>query len=301
MPINAGPEYFAAQKKYLSAQTLQEKIFYTEELIRTAPKHKGSENLLKELKTRLKKLKQQSKKSKKSGVAKKGIRKEGFQCALIGPPNSGKSSLLAKLTNAKPEIQPYPFTTTEPEIGTLDYGGVKAQIIDLPSIGSENFESSIVHTADCLLIVLENIQQLEEAYSHIKNPKASKIITINKTDLLSDNDLRKLNATLKSKKINGLAISCTTNHNIEQLKEKIFRQMHVIRVYTKEPGKPKTSLPITLPENSTVKDAAESIRKSFSHQIKETRLTGPSSKFPNQRIGLTHKLKDLDTVEFHTK
>lgn len=77
--------------------------------------------------------------------------------------------------------------------------------------------------------------------------------------------------------------------------------MSVIRIYTKEPGKPVSQIPATLPEGSTIKDVAESILKGFSQKVKETRLTGPSSKFPNQRVGLSHILKDLDIVEFHTK
>jgi ribosome-interacting GTPase 1 len=76
--------------------------------------------------------------------------------------------------------------------------------------------------------------------------------------------------------------------------------MDSIRVFTKEPGKPRTEDPIVLSKNSTVKDVAEKILKGFSKKVKETRVTGPSSKFPNQKVGLSHILKDLDIVEFHT-
>ncbi len=76
--------------------------------------------------------------------------------------------------------------------------------------------------------------------------------------------------------------------------------MDVIRVYTKEPGKPHSPLPIVLPLHATVQQVAENIRKGFSQKIREIRLTGPSSKFPNQKVGLAHHLKDKDIVEFHT-
>jgi ribosome-interacting GTPase 1 len=53
-----------------------------------------------------------------------------------------------------------------------------------------------------------------------------------------------------------------------------------------------------LNENSTVKDVAEKIFHGLSRNVKETRVTGPSSKFPNQKVSLEHTLKDRDIVEF---
>lgn len=302
MPINASYEYYNAEKIYLDAKTLPEKIHALEELIKVAPKHKSSENLLKELRTRLKKLKEKQEKSKKIGKpSKKGIRKEYFQCVIIGLPNSGKSSLLAKLTNAQPKISPYPFATSYPEIGTMDYQGVKAQIIDLPSIGSEALDQGLINTADCLLIVIKELSDLQKISPYLAKSQGSKIIVISKTDLLSNEEQRKLEETLKSKKLPGILVSSITNQNIELLKEKILKAMRIIRIFTKEPGKPATKEPIVLPENSTIKDVAESILKGFSKKVKETRLTGPSSKFPNQIVSLSHICKDLDIIEFHIK
>ena len=302
MPINASYEYFNAEKAYLEAKTIDEKIQKLEELIKAAPKHKSSENLLKELRTRLKKLQEKKEKSKKSGKStKKSIRKEGFQCVILGLPNSGKSSLLTKLTNAQPKISPYAFTTSQPEIGTMLYQEVKAQIIDLPSIGSENLDQGLINTADCTILVIEYLNDLEKITPYLSKNQGQKIIAINKSDLLNNEQQRKLEATIKSKKLNAILISTITNQNIELLKQRIFEQMHVMRIYTKEPGKPLSNIPFILKENSTVKDIAESILKGLSNKIKETRITGPSSKFPNQKVGLSHILKDKDIIEFRTR
>jgi ribosome-interacting GTPase 1 len=54
-------------------------------------------------------------------------------------------------------------------------------------------------------------------------------------------------------------------------------------------------------EDSNIKDVAEKILKGLSKRIKETRIWGPSSKFPGQIVGLNHKLKDLDVVELKTR
>jgi hypothetical protein len=301
MPVNAGYEYFNAEKKYLAAQTLEEKIAALEEMIRAAPKHKSSENFVSELKNRLRGLIEKKEKSRKTGKSTlKAIKKEGFQCVLLGLPNSGKSLLLSKLTNAKPKISLHPFTTTAPEIGTMDYQGVKSQIVDLPSIGSDFFDIGIVNTADCIILVVETIQDIEKIRPLLTKSYGKQLIVINKVDLLSNEQLRKFQETIKSKRIPGILISAETGAGIEELKERIFQNMNSIRIYTKEPGKSPSPNPVVLKQGSTVKDIAESIRNGFSKTVKESRVTGPSSKFPNQKVGLEHVLKDKDIVEFKT-
>ncbi|MBI2632544.1 50S ribosome-binding GTPase [Candidatus Pacearchaeota archaeon] len=302
MPINASYEYINAEKVYLNSKTLAEKINALREMIKTAPKHKSSENLLAELKTRLKKYLEKQEKSKKVGKSSvKGIRKEGFQVILLGPTNSGKSSLLSRLTNAHPIVSQYPFTTKIPDIGIMDYQGVKAQIVDLPSIGNELLDLGIVNTADLILIVLEKIDDYERVNQYTSKSYGKKIIVINKADKLSEQELRRLEEKIKSKRLNALIISSITDYNTNKLKEVIFQSMNIIRVYTKEPHKSPSNIPVILSQYSTVKEAAESIRKGFSLQVKETHITGPSSKFPNQKVGLSHILKDKDIIEFHMK
>ncbi len=301
MPINAGYEYFNAEKKYLAAQTLEEKISTLRELIKAAPKHKSSENLLAELKTRLKKFLEKSEKNASVGKGKKGIRKEGFQVILVGLPNSGKSMLLSKLTNAVPVTSSSPFTTTEPNVGTMHYEGVYAQIVDLPAITGKDFDMSILHTADLVITLLDKMEDLLLFERTLEHCKGKRLIVINKIDLLDNEGLRKLEARLKSKKADFVLISALKGTGIDTLKQKIFSYMDVIRVYTKEPGKAPSNIPIVLSTRRTVKDAAESIYKGFSKIIVETKLTGPSGKFANQKVGLSHVLKDRDVLEFKTR
>ncbi len=301
MPINAGYEYFNAEKRYLEAQTLEEKIAGLKEMIKTAPKHKGTENLLSELKTRLKKFTEKAEKTASVGKGKKGIRKEGFQVILVGLVNSGKSSILTKLTNASPVISTSPFTTKEPQIGTMYYEGVSAQIVDLPAVNGKDFDFSLLHTANCVLIVLEKMEDYSYFEKFIGRAAGAKIFVFNKTDLFDTNSLRKLEAQLRSKRLDFVLVSALNGTGFEQLKKRIFEHMHVIRIYTKEPGKPVSAQPVVLPEQSNVKDVAESIYKGFSKQIVETRLTGPSGKFANQRVGMAHVLKDKDVLEFRAR
>lgn len=304
MPINAHPDYIAAEGEYLQANTLEEKIEKLKKMIALAPSHKGSENLRAQLKTRLKKFQEQLQKQKKSGKSSKvGIRKEDMQTVIVGKTNSGKSSLLNLLTNASPKISENKFTTNQPSIGMMNYNSVQIQLIEIPATDSEFYDKGIVYTADVVLIVATSLEDLNDLLDILKT-QGKKIIVINKSDLLNENEKRKLRATLKSKCKNypSTLISVKTHENIEELKNKLFQSFNKLRIYTKEPGKePDKNRPMILEPDSTVKDCAEKILKGFSQRIKQIKIWGPSSKFPGQIVGMKHKVKDMDVVEFKTK
>ncbi len=303
MPINAHPEYIAAEKEYYKAETPEEKLKALENMISVLPGHKGAENLRAQIKLRYKKLKEKMAKEKKSGKSKKvGIKKEDLQAVIIGKTHSGKSSFIALNTNAKPEIADYDFVTRYPVVAMMDYKGVGIQLIEVPAVGSEYYDRGIVNSADVILIIVESIEQIKEIEKIIERAPGKKIFIFSKIDLLSEEEKRKVIATLSSKKYNFILVSLKNKEGIEQLKEKLFQSFGKMRVYTKEPGKEKSSnRPIILEPEKNVKDVAEKILKGFSQKIKETRIWGPSSKYPGQVVSLQHKLKDMDTVEFRTK
>ncbi|MEW6222848.1 MAG: GTPase [Candidatus Hadarchaeota archaeon] len=140
MPTNVSPEYIKAEQKYQQARTIEEKIAATEELIRAAPKHKGTEKLLSTLKRRLAKLRREleekrERRSGRGGGQPFAVKKEGAaQVALVGMPNSGKSTLLRMLTSAKPEVTDHPFATTEPVPGMMQFEDVQIQLVEIPAI-----------------------------------------------------------------------------------------------------------------------------------------------------------------------
>lgn len=302
MPINAHPDYLAAEKEYLSAQNLEDKLKALEKMISRSPSHKGAENLRAQLKTRYKKLKEQIVRSKKSGKSiKTGIKKGEMQAVIIGTTNTGKSSLLSRLTNAKPKIAESKFTTNYPIIGMMNYANTGIQLIEIPAIESEYYDRGLVNTADTILILITDLGQIDKINKELDKAYGRRIIIFNKADLLTEQEKRKISATLCSKKHNFILISTRTKENFDELKKKIFQSFNKIRIYTKEPNKEKTEKPIILEPNSTIKDVAEKILKGLSNKVRETKIWGPSSKFPGQKVGLQHKLKDLDVVEFKTR
>ncbi len=260
-----------------------------------------SEILTISIDSKLKEKIETEKKIKKSSRAGTGIKKEDMQAVIIGKTKSGKSSLLSLLTNAKPEITEYDFATKIPVIGIINYNGVGIQLIEVPAIESEYYDKGIVNSADTILILVTDLGQISEIEKNIEKASGKRIIIFNKIDLLSESEKRKIFATLQSRKYNFILISAETGENIEQLKEKLFQSFGKIRIYTKEPGKEKSNRPIILNPDSTVKDVAEKILKGFSNKIKETRIWGPSSKYPGQVVGLAHIMKDLDVIEFKTR
>ena len=162
MPANLSPEYKDAQEKFRRAREPQEKLECLREMLRTIPKHKGTEHLQAEIKTRIKEL------TDESGGARKGavrggpdltVRHEGAaQVALVGPPNVGKSSLHARLTHSHAVVGPYPFSTKHPQPGMLAHEDVQFQLVDLPPVAADYFEpwmSGTLHNADAVALVVD--------------------------------------------------------------------------------------------------------------------------------------------------
>ena len=163
MPINASPHFDRAQSEYEKAQTTEQKIRCLKKMLVLAPKHKGAENLNKQLKTRLKKLRFSHEKEKKSGKSSfKGIKKEDMQAAIIGKTNTGKSSIISLLTHAKPKITPHNFATTHSVVGMMGYEGTSIQLIEVPAFGSDYYDRGVVNTADTRVILVDKLEDILE-------------------------------------------------------------------------------------------------------------------------------------------
>ena len=166
MPANLPPEAKAKYAKYLDARTTEEKIHALEEFISAVPKHKGTENLMLWAKKKLAQLRQELEEEKRRRKAGGGgisymVQKAGAaQVAVLGPPNSGKSTLVSSLTGAKTVVADYPFATRLPVPGMLRYEDIQIQLVDTPSLMMDAPESSwnsrvigLARNADALILV----------------------------------------------------------------------------------------------------------------------------------------------------
>ena len=297
---NQSPQYQKAEAMFLAAKTEEDRLYWLDEMIRECPKHKSAEKMLAQLRTRRKKLLEKIETGKKKGKSTKhGIKKEEMQAVIVGFTNTGKSSLISLLTKVTPAIAPYNFTTKQPVVGMINFHSAQIQIIEVPAFGSEFYNRGLVNSADVILILVTDGDQIKKIEDGLHKTNGEKILVFNVKEEEGLN-LRKIEATLKSRKYNFVIISTQSGEGIEELKEKIFHGCKKIRVFTKEPRKQKSENPLILEREASVKLVAEKIFKDIS-KIKETKIWGPSSKFPGQIVGFNHELKDLDVVEFKTR
>src|SRR5262245_14860896 len=163
MAVNLPPQYHDAEARYKKAQTPEDKLAALKEMWVILPKHKASEKVQADLKTKISELTDQIEHARTAPKkAAHGLykfpRQGAGQVVLLGPPNAGKSLLMTKLTKATPAVAPYPFTTREPVPGMMDYEDVRVQLIDLPPVTAEHFEhfiTDITRAADAAVLFLD--------------------------------------------------------------------------------------------------------------------------------------------------
>jgi len=329
MPANLTPDYQAAEERYRQADTIDEKIEALREMLATIPKHKGTEKLQGDIKRRLSKALLEQTQRHRSGARRHDpshIPREGAgQIALIGPPNTGKSSLLAAITNARPDIAEYPFSTHTPQPGMMTYEDVQVQIIDTPPLAHEPFDFlqvNIARNADGILLLIDPMD--EEGLEHAEMigrfltrcrvvPEGRPIpeelgtaarvmpvhLAINKSELDPEGEMTALLHEAIGKDLPIHRISVANHWGLGEVREALFALLRVLRVYAKEPGKkPDMSRPFIVKMGATVLDLAELIHKDFASNFRFARLWG-SARFDGQPVERNHPLADRDVVEIH--
>lgn len=325
MPANLPPPYLKAEERYRAARTPEEKIAALEEMLRIIPKHKGTDRLQGDLKARLAKLRQSPK--QKGGVrAAHLVPREGAgQIALVGPPNSGKSTLLGALTHADPVVAEYPYSTREPQPGMMAFEDVAIQLVDLPPVSPEHVEPWVfdcIRRADVVWAVLDADSALEDwettdgllrrkriLLHPFEEPpsdeSAAGMLPLPALLLLTGLDRPGAEETLSAfRELAGegwtvLGTAATEGRGLEAVRKRTFQALGVMRVYTKEPGKDADlQRPFTLPHGATVEDLAERIHKEVLAQLRFAKLWGPGV-FDGQRVQTDHVLQDGNVVELH--
>jgi len=312
MPANLSPDYLDAERDYKSAVTPAEKIDALQRMLATIPKHKGTEKMQADIKRRLAEVRKDSQKKGASHTTPFYlVRKEGAgQAALVGPPNSGKSQLLAALTHAHVEVADYPFTTRLPQPGMMMYEDVQVQLLDLPPISDEFNEPwlpQVLRAATiCILVidpcdaeVLDQIESIVERLERWRVPPP-KLLAANKCDLDDGGGNFAALEDLYGARYRMLPVSALTGVNLDGFARAVFEALAVVRVYTKVPGKKaELATPYILRRGETVLDAARHVHKDFAEQLKFARLYRLDGGRDGLMVERNHVVQDRDILEFH--
>jgi ribosome-interacting GTPase 1 len=326
MPANLPPAYHSAEQRFREARTPDEKIAALEEMLAIMPKHKGTDRLQGDIKARIAKLrKQEGKKGARKGLGFM-VRREGAgQVALVGPANTGKSSIVARLTKARPEVASYPYTTREPVPGMMPFENIAIQLVDLPPLSEVHLDPWLLDTvraADLFWIVVgpeDPLGQMESARGLLRvgrievrppgepEPEAVEfgwrwrkaVVVVTGLDRPGARD----NAAALDELLEGrwpiVPVSSATGEGLEDLRRRTFEALEIVRVYTKQPGKPPDlDEPFTLPRGSTVGQLAERIHKDILAHMKFARIWGKRV-FEGQTVQREHVLDEGDVVEIH--
>ncbi len=335
MPANLTPQYLAAEQRFKEAVTVQEKTEALEEMMALIPKHKGTEKMRADIRRRLAKLRIES--QKKHGASKASamytVQRDGAgQVILAGGANTGKSSLMARLTNAAPDIGDYPYTTRLPQPGMMPYENVKIQLVDMPAIDPNFYEpwvGGIVRQGDLVLLVADLssdalLDEIDEVLTLLGDSRIQLIggaasdtgsgpvesrralLAANKYDAAGAMQSLDILKEFFGNRFPILAVSAVSGEGLEALRNTLFEALDIVRIHTKIPGKKAdlSSPPFVLKRGSTVLDAARAVHREFVHSLKFAKVWSSEKsrrpvKYDGQMVERNHPLEDGDILELH--
>ncbi len=315
MPANLPPTYYKLKHEHEAAKTDEERLRLLEEMLRIIPKHKGSEKVVSDLRRRIAAHKRApSEKGKGSGKRSysEHIPKQGAgQIVLFGPPNGGKSQILAKFTNANAEVSATPYTTTTPIVGMLRYENIQFQLIDTPSIMPDYVLPTVItliRNADLALPVislasdnlLDDLDTVMQIFNEVDDDLSADehLIVANQLDAGGADERLEILKEFYGETFQIYPISAETQNGKAELMQGLYKALEILRVYPKAPGKVvERDDPIVLPIGSTVLDAAVGLHKDF-EEFKFARIWGPQW-HDGQSVSRNDVVYDGDIVEFH--
>lgn len=330
VPANLTQQYLKAEAAYREAQTLQEELACLQVMLREIPKHKGTDRLQAELKSKIAKAKLDIQKAVSAPSAKSVLKipKQGAgRALLIGAPNSGKSQLLAALTRAQPEVAPYPFTTQAPLPGMMTFEDCSFQLIDLPPVTADYMDAStigLIRGADLILLVIdlgsdtliEDTQAILARFMQSKTrfgrdtmldesdvgvSYTATLALLNKCDGPGAADRRETLDEFVQLPFERLAVSATEGTGLVELRKAIFEQLKIVRVYTKHPKEkePDLSKPFVIRQGQTLLEVAEQVHHDIAASLKSARIWG-STVHDGTTVKPDYQPRDGDIVELNS-
>ena len=231
------------------------------------------------------------------------VRREGAaQIALVGAPNSGKSSLLQALSNVQIKTGEYAFTTTRPVPALTRIRGVLVQLVEIPGLiqgasegrGGGRALLGVLRDADAIVLCHDASAPLDELDTIRRELDASgialpAILAATKADEAPPGAIAHLAAALPDLEL--VVVSILDEASLEAFREAVWRLTGLLRVFLRD------DQPVALHPPATVVDVARTIHHDLAESCRGARVWGPSARFEGQRVGRDHVVADGDVVE----
>ena len=322
MPANLTPDYKRADDRFKAATDDAERIEALQEMLRTVPKHKGTEKMQADIKHRLSQLRKSAARTAAHGPDPFHIPRSGAgQVTLIGTPNTGKSLLVGRMTKAPVKVTDYPYGTALPVPGMAHFEDVQIELVDTPPVAEGHVPAGLmglVHSTDIVAVVVDlaadpleqtdlvlglltarNTALRTAPRKVLAAGQKSGLVVANKSDMAGSDAVAALRELYGPAELDVLTTSAATGEGFDRLIARLWDLLASIRVYTKQPGHPADhAKPFTMPIGSTVEDLARLIHRELPEKMKFARLWG-HARFDGQQVHRTEPLRDKDIVEIH--
>jgi ribosome-interacting GTPase 1 len=263
------------------------------------------------------------------------VKKRGLaEVALVGLPNSGKSTLMRSLTGVDAEIADYPYTTLTPNVGMLNLGNVSFEIVDLPplpegDLSDVNYAAGLkeaILNATILALVVDVTADPEQALHAIRERLAEigvkpalegdapgvrdrqegggneprlgpreTMVFGTKCDL-AGGALKSLSALVPGASVLGHPLA---KDGRERAVEGLCRLIGRTVVVARDPGAREEPAAYAVSDGATVLDLADQIHHDLAARARKAKIWGASAKYPGQEVGLEHVLAPGDVVEIY--
>ncbi|MBD3347687.1 MAG: TGS domain-containing protein [Candidatus Eisenbacteria bacterium] len=253
------------------------------------------------------------------------IRKRGLgSVALVGLPNSGKSTLASSLSGSVVESADYPFSTLKPNVVMMRSGEIAFEIIDLPPVANEpistlSYSSGLkeaVRNATLLGLVIDLTGDVERSLLILEERLGEMGVrpVYGRAEAAggADGDCRRsmIFATRADVAREGARDTprrlrpgaSVTLHPLEDdgfddAVEKLCALLGMIVVAARDPAEPEEPVTYALREGATVRDLADRVHHELARRARRAKVWGASAAFPGQEVGLDHELSPGDVVE----
>jgi small GTP-binding protein len=246
-----------------------------------------------------------------SRVRKKAVHRESIavhrdgvaQIALVGPPNAGKSSLLQALSSIQIKTGDYAFTTTRPVPSVTLIHDCRVQLVEIPGLiegaaedrGGGKALLGVLRGADAMVLCHAANMPLAELATirselELAGIEKKTIVAVTKLD---EADESRVAVIARAARLPAIGVSVLDDASLDRFRARLWELTGLIRVWLR--GEAQALVP-----GATVFDAARAVHHELADACSGARVTGPSAKFDDQRVGREHVLADGDVVEILT-